>query len=207
LGDRSGFPWISASRIPELLLYQPIAVPESATEPRFTHVRTPAGHDVELRGEVLQSEIAKLFGAAVEMMELKHGIFDDASVSVISLATIAGISREVGGDIDPRRMRANVILETEDMEPFLEDAWVGGSLVFGNGEATAAVSITARDLRCVMINLDPDTGENDARVMKAVVRLNSNYAGVYGTVVRTGTIRVGQTVSLVQSALPAPRTS
>lgn len=33
--------------------------------------------------------------------------------------------------------------------------------------------------------------------MKTVVRLNKNNAGVYGTVVQTGTIRVGQTVSLV----------
>ena len=49
----------------------------------------------------------------------------------------------------------------------------------------------------MMINLDPDTAKQDVRVMKAVMRLNENNAGVYGTVVQTGTIRVGQTVSLV----------
>jgi len=48
-----------------------------------------------------------------------------------------------------------------------------------------------------MINLDPDTAEQDARVMKTAVRLNKNTAGVYGTVVRTGTIRVGDRVSLM----------
>lgn len=172
---------------------------ESGGEPRFTHVRTPDGRQVELRGEVLQREIAERLGSAVELMELKHGIFDDASVSVISSATIAGIGREAGMEIDRRRMRANVLLETDDVEPFLEDGWVGGTLVFGEGESTPAVSITARDLRCVMMNLDPDTGHQDPRVMKAVVRLNGNYAGVYGTVVRTGAIHVGQTVRLAQS--------
>jgi uncharacterized protein YcbX len=54
-----------------------------------------------------------------------------------------------------------------------------------------------RDPRCMMINLDPDTGEQDARVMKTVVRLNQNNAGVYATVLRTGTIRVGDQVNLV----------
>jgi len=33
--------------------------------------------------------------------------------------------------------------------------------------------------------------------MKTVVRLNENMAGVYATVVRTGTIRVGDRVHLV----------
>jgi uncharacterized protein YcbX len=54
-----------------------------------------------------------------------------------------------------------------------------------------------RDVRCMMINLDPDTGRQDAQVLKTVVRLNTNNAGVYGTVVQTGTLRVGDPVSLV----------
>jgi MOSC domain-containing protein YiiM len=49
----------------------------------------------------------------------------------------------------------------------------------------------------MMINLDPETARQDARVLKTVVRLNKNNAGVYGTVVQTGTIRVGDPVSLV----------
>ena len=47
-----------------------------------------------------------------------------------------------------------------------------------------------------MVNLDPDTAEPDSEVMKTVVRLNGNYAGVYGTVVRAGELRVGQAVTL-----------
>ncbi|GAB4129216.1 MAG: hypothetical protein Fur005_39090 [Roseiflexaceae bacterium] len=49
----------------------------------------------------------------------------------------------------------------------------------------------------MMINLNPDTAKQDATVMKAVVRLNQNNAGVYGTVVREGAIAVGQRVSLL----------
>lgn len=194
LEDSSGFPWLQASRLPELVLYQPVGLNESSGE--CSHVRTPAGIDVELRGEALRTEISERFGSAVELMMLRHGIFDEAALSVISLATIADIGREAAIDLDRRRMRANVVLETYDSKPFLEDEWVGGTLVFGDGEAMPAVSITLRDERCVMVNIDPDTGEKDARVMKAVVRLNGNNAGVYGTVVRTGSIHVGQTVYL-----------
>ena len=200
LGDDSGFPWLSASRLPKLILYHPLGLDESTGEPLPTHVRTPDGRHLELRSAELEREVAERFGSNVELMKFKHGIFDDASVSVISLATIAGVGREVGGDLDRRRFRANIVLETRNSEPFLEDGWVGGTLVFGDSEPKLAVSVTACDVRCMMINLDPDTGTQDARVLKSVVRLNKNNAGVYGTVVQTGTIRVGQPVSLVFDA-------
>jgi len=43
LRDDGGFPWLSASRVPELLLYQPFGTDEATGEPLPTHVRTPAG--------------------------------------------------------------------------------------------------------------------------------------------------------------------
>jgi hypothetical protein len=47
-----------------------------------------------------------------------------------------------------------------------------------------------------MVNLDPDTAERDVRVIRTVARLNKNYAGGYGTVVRSGELRLGQVVIL-----------
>jgi uncharacterized protein YcbX len=200
LGDDSGFPWLVASRVAELILYHPVGLDESTGEPLPTHVRTPAGTHLGLRSAELQSEIAERFGGSVELMKIKHGIFDDAPISVISMATIAGIGREAGLDLDRRRFRANILLETDNLEPFLEDGWVGGTLLFGEEDPKPAVRVTLRDVRCVMLNLDPDLGTQDARVMKTVVRLNKNNAGVYGTVVQTGTIRVGEPVRLVLDA-------
>lgn len=198
IGDHSGFPWLSASRLPELLLYRPFGLDETTGEPLPTHVRTPSGAEIELRSKVLENEIAERFRGPVELMQLKHGIFDDASVSVISGTTIATICHEAGVESDARRFRANILLETHDVEPFAEDTWVCGRLVFGDSESGPAVSVTARDVRCMMINLDPETAkQEDGQVLKAVVRLNANNAGVYGTVVQTGEIHVGQTVSLV----------
>ncbi|HEU5162397.1 MAG TPA: MOSC domain-containing protein [Thermoanaerobaculia bacterium] len=199
-GDDSGFPWLSASRLADLLLYHPFGLDGSSGEPLPTHVRTPDGRELELCSAELARDVAARAGIRVELMTLKHGIFDDAPVSVISTTTIAAIGREAGADLDRRRFRANIVLDTRDVEPFLEDGWVGGTLLFGDQDPRPAVSITLRDLRCVMINLDPETAAQDARVMKAAVRLNRNNAGVYGTVVQTGTIAIGQTVRLARDA-------
>ena len=200
LNDNSGFPWLTASRVPELLLHQPIGLDENAEEPAPTHVRTPEGVSLALGSAELQNSVSEKFGSPVELMKLKHGIFDDASVSVINLATIAAIGHEVGEYLDTRRFRANIVLATDSTEAFSEDGWIGGSLVFGDSDAGPVVSLTMRDPRCVMINLDPDTAQADPRIMKAALRLNENNAGAYGTVARAGQISVGQSVSFCRAS-------
>jgi uncharacterized protein YcbX len=197
LDDKSGFPWLTASRLPELLLYQPIGLAENSEEPTPTHVRTPEGIDLALRSAELQNSVAEKFGSAVELMKLKHGIFDEASVSVINLATISAIGREVGDDLDIRRFRANIVIATDATEAFQEDDWIGSRLVFGDNDAGPMLNVAMSDPRCVMINLDPDTAKQDPRIMKAAVRLNNNNAGAYTNVVWTGQLVVGQPVSLI----------
>jgi uncharacterized protein YcbX len=200
MGEHNGFPWLSASKLPELVVYQPVGLDESTGEPLPTHVRTPSGSQLELGSDALNAEISERLGDRVELMQFKHGIFDEATISVISLATIARIGHEAGmqDDLDRRRFRMNVELETESDEPFREDNWIGGTLLFGDNDASGPIiHVTMPDLRCVMVNLDPDTAAKDARVMKTVARLNKNNAGVYATVVRTGVISLGDRVSLV----------
>jgi uncharacterized protein YcbX len=196
LADRGAFPWLTASRLPELLLYQPIGRQDTTGEPLPTHIRTPDGREYALTDEALLKEIASRHRADLELMHLKHGIFDEAAVSAIALGTIRSIAREVGHEADVRRFRPNLVIDTNGAQPFEEDRWVGKILEFGSDATGPAISVTMRDLRCVMINLDPDTAEANAQVMKTVIRLNENYAGVYGTVVRTGELRVGQVVRL-----------
>jgi uncharacterized protein len=196
-GDESGFPWLTASDFTGLILYCPFGADESSAETLPSHVRTPSGAEMEIRSPQLRDEIAERFGSRVELIQYRNGIFDDAPVSVISLVTIAGIGGKAEMDLDPRRFRANIVLETRDQDVFLEDAWVGGTLLFGDSEIKPAVRVTSRDVRCMMINLDPDTAVQDGRVLKTVVRANDRNAGVYGVVLQTGTVRVGDRVRLI----------
>ncbi|HET7451777.1 MAG TPA: MOSC N-terminal beta barrel domain-containing protein [Thermoanaerobaculia bacterium] len=196
VGVEGGMPWLTASRLPELVLYRPEVRDDGSGEPLPTHVSSPDGSRLALRSAELTAEISARCGGPVELMKLDHGIFDETPISVIGLATIAGIGRDAGIDLDRRRFRANIFLETERREIFLEDDWVGGVLAFGDDDSGPAVAVTMRDLRCGMVNVDPDTAKPEPRVMKTIVRANANYAGVYGSVLQTGTIRIGDRVSL-----------
>ena len=196
LEDRSGFPWLSASKLPDLLLFAPHRDGDGTQEELPTHVRAPDGTEMPVFGEDLAGEVGRRHGAPVQMMRLNHGIFDEASISVITLDTVAEIGRLAGRSPDVRRFRPNIVVRSFRPVPFQEDEWVGGVLSFGEGTESPAITVTMRDVRCSMVNLDPDSASAAPEVLKAVVRAHQNTAGVYGTVTRTGRLAVGQSILL-----------
>lgn len=193
--DRSGFPWLNASKLPELLRFAPQREAGAPGE-LPTHVRTPEGKVLPIFGEDLAAEVAGRFGGPVQMMQLNRGIFDDASISVIATDTVREIGRRAGQSPDVRRFRPNVVVRLLRPDPFQEDDWVGGVLHFGEEVDGPAVAVTLRDVRCSMVNLDPDTAIPAPEVLKAVVQANGKNAGICGTVTRIGQLVVGQTVRL-----------
>lgn len=198
LDDRSGFPWLTATKLPELLLFAPQRREDDAQGDLPTHVRTPAGEEMPVFGEELAAEVGRRHGAPVQMMQMRHGIFDDACISVIAVDTVREIARLAGLHPDVRRFRPNVVVRPARSVPFQEDEWLGGALTFGEGDDAPTVAVTMRDLRCPMVNFDPDTASPAPEVLKAVGRANQAYAGIYGTVARTGRLAVGQAVRLRQ---------
>ncbi|MFN7917644.1 MAG: MOSC domain-containing protein [Vicinamibacterales bacterium] len=194
LEERGGFPWLTASRLPELIRYVPV---RAATEPESdlpTHVRTPGGDELPLRGPDLTADITRRVGAPVEMMYLDRGIFDEASVSVIASATVDAIAALSAQPADVRRFRPNILVDLDRVAPFAEDEWVGGTLTFGDAPDGAIVAVTNVDERCVMVNLDPESARSTPEVLKAIVRERDNRAGIYGSVFRRGRIAVAQPV-------------
>jgi uncharacterized protein YcbX len=196
MNDRSGMPWLTASKLPELLLFAPQRREDDAQENIPTHIRTPDGKEMPVFGEDLASEIGRRYGAPVQIMQLRHGIFDEASISVIACDTVREIERLAGRRLDVRRFRPNVVVRTQRSGPFQEDEWLGGVLAFGEGSDAPAITVTMRDIRCSMLNLDPDSASPAPEVLKAVVRAHQNTAGIYGTVTRIGRLAVGQTIFL-----------
>jgi uncharacterized protein YcbX len=195
MDNRSGMPWLTASKLPDLVLFAPRH--EDGAEPGLpTHIRTPNGEELPVFGEELAAEVGRRHGAPVQMMQLRHGIFDEASISVIAMDTVDEISRLAGQSPDVRRFRPNVLVRTLRPLPFQEDEWVGGVLSFGEGDDAPAIAVTMRDLRCAMLNIDPDSASLAPEMMKTVVRVNQNNAGIYGTVTRAGRLAVGQSIFL-----------
>ena len=205
LNDRSGFPWLTASKLPELLLFAPHRREDGTQGDLPTHVRTPDGEEMPIFGEELAAEVGRRHGAPVQMMQLNHGIFDDASISVIAVDTVREIARLAERSPDVRRFRPNVVVRLLRSAPFQEDDWLGGMLSFGEGDDAPAVTVTTHDVRCSMVNLDPDSASRAPEVLKAVVRANQNNAGIYGAVTRIGRLAVGQPIVLRSATAHVPR--
>ncbi len=79
---------------------------------------------------------------------MKH--FDETPVSLVGTATLAHCEERYGVRADPRRLRANVVVETE--EPFVEETWLGQHLILGGVTLRPDKRIT----RCRTIDLDQD---------------------------------------------------
>ena len=201
--DRSEMPWLTASKLPYLIRYITLRhenTDDGADADLPTHVRTPDGKELPVagkdRGKDLAKEVGRRYGAPVEMMQLRNGIFDEACISVIAAGTVSEIARLAGVSPDVRRFRPNIVVRLLQPAPFQEDEWLGGVLSFGEQDDAPAIIVTQRDVRCSMLNLDPDTARTAPEVLKAVVRVNQNHAGIYGAVTRTGILAVGQSVFL-----------
>jgi uncharacterized protein YcbX len=199
IDDRSGLPWLTACKLPDLLRFDPCRREGGAEGDLPTHVRTPDGAEMPVFGEELAAEVGRRLGAPVQMTRLNHGIFDEASISVITLDTVHEIGRLAERSPDVRRFRPNIVVRSLRAVPFQEDEWLGGVLSFGEGDEGPAIAVTMRDVRCSMVNFDPDSASPAPAMLKAVVRANQNHAGIYGTVTRSGGLRVGQSVRLSAS--------
>lgn len=190
-----GFPWLTASRVPELLLYKP-HYENGDVAKGSVKVQTPEGLEIALSDPQLAERISHLYGSDVHAMRLDSGIFDLATLSLISQETIAAVSDETNQPLEIARFRPNIVVESLDGRPFAEDAWVGRRLTFGTSPDAPAMRVTERDVRCVMVNFDPTTLEKDDRILKTIVQQHETCLGIYGSTERKGRIRVGDIISL-----------
>jgi uncharacterized protein YcbX len=193
-GDRSGFPWLTATRLPQLILFTPQFQGSSAGVGLPTHVRTPEGRQLAMFGPELATDVGNRHGSPVEMMYLDRGIFDEASISVITSATVSRVALLAEHPPDVRRFRPNILIRSLRAVPFEEDNWVGGVLRFGETRESAVIGITNRDERCAMVSFDPDSARPHAPLLKTIVRMRDNKVGAYGAVIRRGRVAPGQSV-------------
>jgi hypothetical protein len=81
--ERNDFPWLSATKLPDLLRFTPLRHDDGVERDLPTHVRTPEGKEMAVFGEELAAEIERRHRAPVHIMHLRAGIFDEASVSAL----------------------------------------------------------------------------------------------------------------------------
>jgi uncharacterized protein YcbX len=92
---------------------------------------------------------------------------------------------------DGRRLRPNIVIG--DVDGLAERSWPGLQLRIRD------VLIGVQDLRgrCVMTTFDPDTLEQDPKILREIVRKFGGKLALNCYVIRGGEIRVGDTVELL----------
>lgn len=129
------------------------------------------------------------------LMRSERAMTDCHPLSVMSLQTVQKLSQEMGATLDKRRFRANIYVDLTVAEGFAEDALVGRSVRIGS---QVVVSILARDRRCMMITLDPDTTEIAPLLLKQVAQAHDGTAGIYGAIQTEGIVRKGDPLQLIE---------
>ena len=188
--SRSSFPWLTARQMPELLLYKP-AIEVDSTGELAVKVNTPAGENWPVDSEELRREIEARSKRALFLLHDGRGSYDTAPISIISRQTVARIAEESGTEENAWRFRPNLLVDLQEGEAFDEMKWTGQILRVGEA---ARVAIIKADQRCVIITLDPESTKPSPGILRTVVQNHQQYAGVYGTVLTPGEVRVGDTV-------------
>ncbi len=201
--NQSGFPWLTGRQIPQILQYKPrYTQPEDVAESPV-EVETPNGRILPIHSPDLNQELAEAYGKPVNLIKIGRGAFDSQVISVMSTATVAELSKMIGtavggNGISPLRFRQNIIIDPFDEQPFVEERWLDSSLVFGAPNDGLRIRLNRRIPRCVMINIDPETGEKETAVLRTVAQARDNCVGVHSSTERPGIIRVGDVVKLVR---------
>lgn len=123
--------------------------------------------------------------------------FDEVQLSMIGSATLAWLQAQLPEvRIDIRRFRSNVVVRTA--EPLIEESWIGRTVRFGTGD-NAVQAVFDRVLqRCVMVGMaQPGLSESGAVLKRLGLREDHPVClSLGGLVARTGTVRVGDLVTL-----------
>jgi uncharacterized protein YcbX len=128
------------------------------------------------------------------LLRSEKALTDCLPVSIFSVQTARKLGQETGLEVDKRRFRANVYLDLTNTDGFAENEFVGKSLRIGS---KVIVSVLARDTRCMMITLDPDTAEKSPAILKQIAQAHEAKAGVYAAVLVEGTVSKGDPVELL----------
>ena len=215
--SHKGFPYFTAREQRRLLQYRPrFRYPDKATRPinlieaesknanplsadltdLVVDVETPDGKTLAIDDpaliEMLRADIDQKH--QVTLMQSQRAMTDCRPVSIFSLQSAQQLAEEMGTPVDKRRFRANVYVNLASSTGFAENELVGRSVRIGS---KVVITVLERDARCMIITLDPDTGEQAPAILKKVAQAHDGMAGVYGAVLVEGMLHKGDSVEAI----------
>lgn len=116
---------------------------------------------------------------------------DFPSVTLCNMASHRAVEAHMGRQLSIHRWRGNIWLD--GAEPWSEFDWIGRELAIGD----AVLRIRERTDRCMATAANPDTGQRDADILKALDHWGHQDFSVRGEVVRGGSVAVGDAIEVL----------
>jgi len=201
----------SGSKLPAVRLTLPDGTVVTSEQPDVAQVLSralgrevafaEAQHDGESSGAQAEEYWPDLEGLdyrdTVTEWELPAGTFFD--LAVVHLLTTATIERlrvlYPEGRFEVRRFRPNIVVATgPNQQGFVENDWIGHTVAIGD---EVRLRITGPCPRCVMTTLPQGDLPKDAGILRTAAQNNHANVGVYADVVKGGTVRRADEVTLV----------
>lgn len=149
----------------------------------------------EYRGDdvAVNETLTKLLGFPVTLTrEESISHFDEGPISIITTSSLRILSQELGEPVDPRRFRANFLIDTE-LTGSLEKDWVDRLIKVG---PNVILKVVAPLERCVMVNNSQEELNQDNRVLRNLVNNHDASFGVWAKVEVSGKVNDGDKVFL-----------
>lgn len=161
------------------------------------------GWPITLQGSVPQSPVLEEYWPDMDGLSHRDAVTDEAmpagtffDLAAVHLLTSATLDHLRGlyppGRFEVRRFRPNLVVACDD-KGFVEQGWVGRTLLLGN---EVRLHVTGPCPRCVMTTLAQADLPADPGILRAAVQHAQGHVGVYARVVQGGMVRRGDMVRL-----------
>jgi uncharacterized protein YcbX len=160
---------------------------------RFDEANGPIVNDLPWRDPQIAAAVEEAIGLGTNLVaDESNGRFDVLPLLVATDGAIAAFG------YDGRRLRPNIVIG--GVQGLAERTWEGHALRIGD----VLIGIHSLRGRCVMTTFDPDSLEQDRRVLKKIVTQFDGRLALNCWVMQGGTVRVGDEVELLRSSTQVP---
>lgn len=166
--------------------------PEATGGRAWVQVRWPDGRDCAATDPSWIAEASRIAGRPV-MMRPRKADQAGAAVRIVSVNSRRRLEKVYGGELEEIRFRENMLIDLPETEAFEEDGWVGRRLRIGE----ALLEVTGQATDCVLASLAIPSGERDASLLAAMIKMRNGKIGLEARVVSGSRIRAADPILLL----------
>jgi uncharacterized protein YcbX len=155
----------------------------------------PDGVVLSNKSQEIDLKLTQFLGQEVNLTrerEIPH--FDDGSIHILTSNCLAKLQKLLPHvAIDERRFRANIVISTSSN--ISDDDLVGKTITIGE----VKLEVTHKTERCRMITLEQSDLDASPEIVKWVSKNYGLHFGVYASVIKTGTISLGDSITVIST--------